>query len=57
MFTEFNIYIQLICITVFWVNVQNFNFFLRHSVSFQGQKAVFILDFEIKMLTHFIFLF
>lgn len=54
MFTEFNIYIQLICITVFWVNVQNFNFFLRHSVSFQGQKAV---DFEIKMLTQFIFLF
>lgn len=57
MFTEFNIYIQLICITVFWVNVQNLNFFLRHSVSFQGQKAVFILDFEIKMLTQFIFLF
>lgn len=53
MFTEFNIYIQLICITVFGLMYRT----LRHSVSFQGQKAVFILDFEIKMLTQFIFLF
>lgn len=35
-------------------------FFLRHSVSFQGQKVVFILDLKNEIfsnLTQFIFLF
>lgn len=60
MFTEFNIYIQLICITVFWVNVQNFNFFPKTLSFFSRSKSCIHIRFWnnfFSNLTQFIFLF